>query len=245
MSLDMVTVLPLGFVEEPMVDRRTGDSWMVHVEPFELSETVVTSGLWDEVLGTSDDSKLATLPKTDVSWRDAIIFCNMLSVREDLTPVYEISHRESPTPKQWRPHSKPAVDDWMVVWNHDANGYRLPTDAEWQVACRAGTSGPRYGQLDDIAWYVDNSGGSIHPVRLKAPNPWGLFDMLGDVWEWCWDLYDPAVYGSYRIIRGGGWNDPEWSCRAGVRRKTNPSASFDDLGFRLARGVGSPAVKPA
>ncbi len=126
MSLDMVTVLPLGVVEEPMVDRRTGDSWMVHVEPFELSETVVTCGLWDEVLGTSDDSKLATLPKTDVSWRDAIIFCNMLSVREDLTPVYEISHRESPTPKQWRPHSEPEVDDWMVVWNHDADGYRLP-----------------------------------------------------------------------------------------------------------------------
>ncbi len=246
MRLELVAVLPQGSVAEPMVDRRTGSSWTVHVEPFELAETVVTCGLWDQVHGTSDDPRLATLPKTDVSWRDAIVFCNLLSERESLTPVYEISHRAVPTPNRSRPHDEPAADDWMVVWNHAADGYRLPTDAEWQVACRAGTSGPRYGQLDDIAWYADNSGGSVHPVRLKAPNPWGLFDMLGGVWEWCWDLYDPAVYGAYRIIRGGGWSDPEWSCRVGVRRKTDPSASFDDLGFRVARGaLGSPAVRSA
>lgn len=246
MSMNMVAVPPLGAtVQEPMVDRRTGTTWTVRVEPFRMSDAVVTCGLWDEVHGVSGDPRSASLPKTDVSWRDAIMFCNALSAREGLTPTYEVSRREVPAVTQWRPHSEPSVDDWIVTWDHNTDGYRLPTDAEWQVACRAGSSGARYGQLDDVAWYADNSGGSVHRVRSKEPNAWGLFDMLGGVWEWCWDLYDPAVYGSYRIIRGGGWSDPEWSCRAGVRRRTSPIASFDDLGFRVARGTaGSPAVRP-
>lgn len=245
MSVDLIAVPVLDAVEERVVDRRTGHSWAVHVEPFELSATVVTRGLWNQMQGILDDPEHASLPKTDVSWRDAIMFCNALSARDGLVPVYEISFRDVPASRQWRPHSEPALDDWVVSWNHAADGYRLPTDGEWQLACRAGTTGARYAELDDIGWYVDNSGGNIHRVRLKQPNPWGLFDMLGGVWEWCWDLYDPEVYGSYRIIRGGGWSDPEWSCRAGVRRKTSPVASFDDLGFRLARGTAStPAVRP-
>ena len=242
MSVNLVEVLPQGAVDETVVDRRTDLSWTVRVEPFRLSATVVTCGLWNEVRRTPNDLAEADLPKTDVSWRDAVLFCNALSVREGLTPVYEVSQRVVPEPSQWRAHSEPEIDDWVVVWRRAADGYRLPTDAEWQVACRAGSSGARYGDLDDIAWYAGNSGGSIHRVRMKEPNAWGLFDMLGGVWEWCWDLYDPAVYGSYRIIRGGGWSDPEWSCRAGVRRKTNPTAKFDDLGFRLARGAIPPST---
>lgn len=124
-----------------------------------------------------------------------------------------------------------------MTWDRDASGYRVPTDAEWQVACRAGSTGPRHGDLDEIGWYADNSHGRPHAVALKAPNAWGLYDTLGGVWEWCWDLYDPEVYGSYRVMRGGGWGDPQWSCRVGVRRKTHPEAAFDDLGFRLARSV--------
>ncbi|GMA42010.1 hypothetical protein GCM10025883_40550 [Mobilicoccus caccae] len=241
----LITVPLPSAVEELVVDRRTGESWTAHVEPFAMADTVVTRGLWDDAYGVTCDPESANLPKTDVSWRDAILFCNELSLREGLTPAYEIAEREVPTPTRWRPHSEPELDDWSVVWHHGADGYRLPTDAEWQVACRADTTGARYGPLDEIAWYADNSGGTIHPVRSKKPNAWGLFDLLGGVWEWCWDLYDPDVYGSYRIIRGGGWSDPEWSCRAGVRRKTNPNATFDDLGFRVARGATTtPAVRP-
>ncbi|MBW3084196.1 hypothetical protein KEM60_00382 [Austwickia sp. TVS 96-490-7B] len=73
------------------------------------------------------------------------------------------------------------ADDWVVGWNHEADGYRLPTVAEWQLACRADTTGSRYGELDDIGWYAENSGGRIHPVRLNQPNAWGLFDMLDGV----------------------------------------------------------------
>lgn len=244
MSGHMIALPMSGAVEELVVDRRTGDSWAVRVEPFTLSETVITCGQWDEVYGMPSDSSVSRLPKTDVSWRDAIMFCNALSAREGLTPAYSVSEREVPVPTGWRPHHEPAADDWVVTWDHGADGYRLPTDAEWQVACRAGTPGARYGSLDDIAWYADNSGGTVQQVRLKEPNKWGMFDMLGGVWEWCWDLYDPAVYGSYRIIRGGGWNDPEWSCRVGVRRTTNPASSFDDLGFRVARGAAAaPAIR--
>ena len=244
MRMDVVTVPPGGGVEELVVDRRSGRSWTVHVEPFEVATTVVTRGLWDELHGRTGDPAVASLPKTEVSWREAILFCNELSARHGLTTVYAVSECEVPEPMQWRPHSQPGADDWIVAWDQDADGYRLLTDAEWQVACRAGTTGARYGELGDIAWYEGNSGDKVHPVRTKTPNAWGLFDMLGGVWEWCWDLYDLAVYGSYRIIRGGGWSDPEWSCRSGVRRKTNPIASFDDLGFRVARGAIRCATDP-
>jgi sulfatase modifying factor 1 len=120
-------------------------------------------------------------------------------------------------------------------WDEAADGDRLPTEAEWEFACRAGTSGPRYGPLDEIAWYRGNSGGRSHDVGGLRANEWGFHDMLGNVWNWCWDLYDPEVYGPYRVLRGGGWFDEQWSCRAGVRRRSHPSFRVDDVGFRIAR----------
>lgn len=235
MTVPWVIAPPTGPVDETVIDRRTNQSWTVHVEPFELATTVVTQQQYAAVLPAPPSSQ--DRPQVGVSWRDAVLFCNELSRRQGLTPVYDISTRHVDTPIQWRPHNEPAPDDWAVTWDQAADGYRLPTDAEWQVACRAGITGPRYGPLPDVGWYQDNSSGQLPPVGVKLPNQWGLYDMLGGVWEWCWDLYDEDVYGPYRIIRGGGWNDPHWSCRAGVRRKTNPAARFDDLGFRLARNA--------
>jgi formylglycine-generating enzyme required for sulfatase activity len=119
-----------------------------------------------------------------------------------------------------------------------ANGYRLPTEAEWEYACKAGTTGIRYGDLDDIAWYKANSDRSPHDVGLKEPNAWGLYDMLGNVWEWCSDIYDESVYGSYRIFRGGGWSDEERGCMATNRSRSHPTSfKIDDLGFRIARNI--------
>ena len=120
------------------------------------------------------------------------------------------------------------------------DGYRLPTEAEWEHACRAGSSGPRYGDLDEIAWYEGNSDGRIHDVGEKRPNAWGLYDMLGNAWDWCWDVYDAQVYGSYRVLRGGGWADAHWSCRASVRRRSHPTFRIDDVGFRVARSTSPP-----
>jgi formylglycine-generating enzyme required for sulfatase activity len=124
-----------------------------------------------------------------------------------------------------------------VNCNLGADGYRLPTEAEWQYACKAGTTGYRYGELDEIAWYEENSEGGVHEVGKKGPNAWGLHDMLGNVWEWCWDLYDEEVYGSYRVFRGGSWAEEDRGCGATCRRRSHPTFGIDDLGFRLARSL--------
>ena len=124
--------------------------------------------------------------------------------------------------------------------------YRLPTEAEWEYAARAGTSGDRYGNLDAIAWYEDNSGRRTHPVGQKEPNAWGLYDMLGNVWEWVGDWYgdypggsvtDPRGprSGSYRVVRGGSWFVGAGGCRASGRGNASPGIRARNLGFRLLR----------
>ncbi len=211
---DLVAV-PGGHVE--LADRRTETRWRVAVAPFLLGRVPVTQAQYRQVLGASPSmSDGADLPVETVSWFDAVRFCNALSVAEGHEPAY-------------------VVDGEDVTAVEGALGYRLPREAEWEHACRAGTTTPRYGDLDEIAWYADNAGGHVHPVATRAPNAWGLHDMLGNVWEWCVERYDPVVYGEYRVLRGGGWSDPEWSCRAGVRRRSHPTFAIEDLGFRVAR----------
>jgi formylglycine-generating enzyme required for sulfatase activity len=98
-----------------------------------------------------------------------------------------------------------------------------------------GTAAARYGDLDDIAWYKENSDGALHEVGTIRPNAWGLPDMIGTAWEWCWDIYDTDVYGPCRVFRGGGYADPR--CRASCRRKSHPMFAMEDVGFRLARSL--------
>jgi hypothetical protein len=117
--------------------------------------------------------------------------------------------------------------------------FRLPTEAEWEYACRAGTSGDYAGNLDDMAWYSSNSNAQTHPVGTKQPNDWGLYDMHGNVWEWCQDWYGyyssgPAT-GSERVIRGGGWNLFALYCRSAFRGSFSPGDRSGRLGFRLVR----------
>ena len=158
------------------------------------------------------------IPLTGVNWYEAVALCNRLSAEAGLPAAYSIDG-----------------DSVSCDWN--SPGYRLPTEAEWQYACTAGVPAYRYGPLDEIAWYAENSDGRAHPVGLKTANPWGLHDMLGNVWEWCWDLYDPATYGSYRIFRGGGFADPERSIGSTVRRRSHPTFTIEDLGLRLAQSL--------
>ncbi|HRR75140.1 MAG TPA: bifunctional serine/threonine-protein kinase/formylglycine-generating enzyme family protein [Myxococcota bacterium] len=142
------------------------------------------------------------------------------------------------------------VQDFIQKLNQmlGTNNLRLPTEAEWEYACRAGTTGARYGELDKIAWYGGNSGSKTHPVGTKAPNAWGLYDMLGNVWEWCQDWYgdypsgsvtDPTgpSTGSARVDRGGSWSDSARGVRAADRSYDDPGYRLFILGLRLARSV--------
>ncbi|MGV9880097.1 formylglycine-generating enzyme family protein [Streptomyces sp. NPDC003006] len=200
-------------------DRRTRRSWTVDLAPYRLAARPVTQALYAEVTGLRPSTARGDrLPVEGVSWWDAVRFCNALSERAGLTAAYRVD-----------------ADGEGVAWDASADGYRLPTEAEWEYACRAGTTGPRYGPLDDIAWYRGNSGERVHDVGGRRANAWGLYDMLGNVWDWCWDVYDAEVYGSYRVLRGGGWFDEHWSCRASARRRSHPSYRVDDVGFRVAR----------
>ncbi|WP_233559052.1 formylglycine-generating enzyme family protein [Micromonospora radicis] len=198
-------------------DRRTQRRWSVPLRPYEIAAVPVTQAQYAQVTGARPSAAGGDRrPVESVSWWDAIRFCNALSRQSALTPAYRL-------------------DGDRVDWEPTADGFRLPTEAEWEYACRAGTTGPRYGPLDDIAWYRGNSAERSHTVGGKQPNAWGLYDMLGNVWNWCWDVYDAEVYGSYRVLRGGGWFDEQWSCRASVRRRSHPTFTVDDVGFRVAR----------
>jgi len=128
----------------------------------------------------------------------------------------------------------------------EGNGtYRLPTEAEWEYACRAGTTGPYYTDLDRAGWYDGNSGNRTHPVAQKTPNAWGLYDMHGNVWEWCQDWHEDYPGGSvtnpegpssgaYRVIRGGSWHSIARSCRSAFRSFLTPDLRGSYFGFRVA-----------
>ena len=168
-----------------------------------------------------------------VSWFDAIEYCNQRSQREGLSLAYTING---------------LGDNRTVIWNHSANGYRLPTEAEWEYACRAGTI-TRYNIGDYITGNLANYNGR-HLVTTFVgsfiPNLWGLYDMHGNVAEWCWDWSDSysgkaetdpvgASSGSYRVLRGADWLHPAQFVRSAYRPYGKPSRRSAEFGFRLVR----------
>jgi len=210
--------IPDGTVQ--MRDDRTKEKWEVQIDSFFLSRFPVTQDLYFAITHENPSTFIGNnLPVETVSWKEAIIFCNKLSELLGSTPCYFLHPEEN-----------------NITFNSRSNGYRLPTEAEWQFACQANSTKIRYGELKDIAWYKENSNQKTQEAGRKEPNNWGLYDMLGNVWEWCSDIYDETVYGSYRIFRGGGWCDDERSVMATTRRRSHPvSFKIDDLGFRIAK----------
>ena len=226
-----MTEIPGG--TEELRDDRTHSSWTVEIRPFLLATVPVTQGLYTAVTEhkpvlQEDQQK----PAVHVSWQAAVFFCNLLSQKEGLQECYTIQN-----------------DGEEVTCNWDADGYRLPTEAEWQYACKAGTSGYRYGEIGKIAWYDENSGGESHNVGTKEPNAWGLYDMHGNVWEWCSDWYaesyaaadktDPTgpKKGMERVVRGGSWDSDPARCRSATRTGF-PDGRYNLNGFRVVVTVG-------
>lgn len=220
---------------------------VVLTRELEISDHEVTQEEYQSVIGANPSRFVgAQRPVENVTWFDAVSYCNALSVREGKTPAYVINGQD-------------------VTWNRDADGWRLPTEAEWEYACRAGNStGFPGGDLDEpacvdtlgapdpvidaVGWFCGNAGNATHTVKQKSPNTSGYYDMHGNVWEWCWDWYgtigsqivvDPEgpARGVQRVRRGGSWYAWAKDCRAASREAFYPGSKDDVLGFRVVRTV--------
>jgi formylglycine-generating enzyme required for sulfatase activity len=230
--------------------------YQVTLSSFYMGKYPVTQKEYREVMGTNPSKfKGDNLPVENVSWYDAIEYCNKRSQREGLTPVYTIDKDLSDRNNR---NEKDTVR-WVVVWNQNANGYRLPTEAEWEYACRAGTMTPfstgnnittSQANYDGNNPYNNNAKGTFRQkttaVGSYSPNPWGLYDMHGNVCEWCWDWYgtytggaqtDPvgASSGSDRVNRGGSWNNSGQRVRSARRGLGDPDSRGGIIGFRIVR----------
>ena len=214
--------------EELRYDNETQHE-VVLTRAFLMKTTEVTQAEWSSVMGTnpSAHSGCSNCPVEQVSWDDAVEYLNELSSRDGLQACYSGDG---------------------IFSGLDCTGYRLPTEAEWEYAARATTRGPGYGDLDEVAWYDENSGFETHPTGTKAKNAWGLYDMIGNVWEWTGDWYseypsgkvtDPAgpPSGGDRVSRGGGWRNVARNARSANRGDYAPGRRSDYLGFRAVRTV--------
>ena len=210
----------------------------VGVSAFLMDKHLVTQEQYQKLMGANPSRwKGGQNPVEQLRWSDAARFCNKRSEAEGLRPCYDLK---------------------TLTCDFTADGYRLPTEAEWEYACRAGTTtayffGASPAKLGDYAWFDKNAGGHPRPVGQKQPNPWGLFDMAGNVWQWCQDFYKVDYYseapkqdpagppdGKTKVLRGGAWRFSADNCRSGYRYNENPGSSdvcfgYDIYGFRCVR----------
>ncbi len=200
---------------------------------FYIGKYEVTQTEWQEVMGNNPSEFKGDInPVEKVTWYDAVEFCNKKSRKEGLEEVYSGSGPN-------------------IKCDFSKNGYRLPTEAEWEFAAKGGNKSKDYtysgsNNIDEVAWYADNSNDKSNPVGDKKANELGIYDMSGNVWEWCWDWYGSyslilqsnptgSTSGSNRVIRGGGWGSSASFCRVAIRSSDGPSVSYYFIGFRLAR----------
>ena len=204
---------------------------------FVMNATELTQELYTAVMGKNpvdwEKNRGDDLPVVDVTWFDAIVFCNTLSRLLDLTPAYSVNGQTDPSTWQWESYPEsPRVlrIAGVITWNKNANGYRLPTRAEWVYAAKGGQNYRYAGSntLAEVAWYKENSGDRLHPVAVKKPNGYGLYDMSGNAAEWCWDYKTGENASSVRFVGEKTSDDKRW-CLGG----TYWNFREDELGFKI------------
>ena len=206
-----------------------------NVQPFYIGKYPVTQEEWCKVMGNYlSKSKGKLMPVEDVTFYDAVEFCNKLSQKAGLECAYEMSDVER---KYDKDTEYSHIVDATVEWNKGANGFRLPTCDEWEFAARGGSKSRGYkysgsDNLDEVAWYYDNSNNNSHAVGQKKANELGIYDMCGSVWEWCWD---PKGYSHYdfRVYIGGSYAHGEQSCSVSFRGNDDASRQGNNIGFRI------------
>jgi len=238
------------YVEGGSFNNGRSDVWIssFYIHQYELSQAE-----YQTVMGTNPSHFRGKLnrPVERVSWYDAIEYCNRRSIREGLTPCYRYGNYGT-DPDSW-PSGWDEDDNnhTLVTCSWTANGYRLPTEAEWEFAARGGKLTHNYSYsgsntIGDVAWYSENSRSRSHEVGTKQANELGIYDMSGNVWEWCWDILDYYLSGtqtnpkgvdsgSYRVLRGGDWDYDAVTCTVSTRGSNCTTVNGSNVGFRVVR----------
>jgi len=254
--------------DEPERSENEGPQHEVRLNPFYIGRYPVTQAQYFTVMGINPSIIKGSvnanrLPVENVSWYDAIEFCNILSEKEKLVPYYLINKNMTDRDN----YSAQDTVKWMVNINSSANGYRLPSEAQWEYACRAGTTTAFNWGINQIntnqanfygrfPLYNDSPGGAYPSTTTSVgrypPNKWGLYDMHGNVFEWCWDWdsfdsnyyeYSPDLdpegpyYGVNRVMRGGSWFNVGRELRSAYREGNTATDRRSTIGFRVVRNI--------